>query len=64
MVHANPKDAANTVVEIAGHYKWSSGFNISANERGCFAFEHGGKTIRFDLSLYDLESAPGAAIGL
>lgn len=59
-VHVNRAHQMNTVEAIEGHHQWGSGFNISANARGCFAFEHEGKTIRFDLSLYDLEPSPAA----
>lgn len=63
-VHTNPESRANSVREIAGHKEWSTGFNISANERGCFAFEHKGQTIRFDLSIHDLPPAPGTGTGM
>lgn len=54
-VLTNPESRANTVNEVPGYFWWGGGFNISANENGCFAAQAGGRTIRFDLSLFDLE---------
>lgn len=59
----NPQSRANTVAEVPGYFWHSAGFNVSANENGCFSVEAGGKTRRFDLSLFDLEPAPGSGVG-
>lgn len=59
----NPESRANTVSEVKGHFWWGGGFNISASQDGCFAASVGGKTMRFDLSLFDLEPEPGTATG-
>lgn len=53
-----PGTINNTVNEVEGYDSWSSGFNISSNQNGCFSFEAGGKNLSFDLSLYDLPSKP------
>lgn len=50
----NPKSDANTVGEVPGYFWWGGGFNFSANKDGCFAYKAGGKTTRYDISLYDL----------
>jgi hypothetical protein len=42
------------VTGLPGHRDWSAGFNISASQDGCFAYQHKGQTIYFDLSLHDL----------
>lgn len=39
-----------------GYRYWGAGFNISANENGCFPFLYNGQTYYFDLSLKDLEA--------
>ena len=59
-VLTNPQSSANTVVAVPGYFWWGGGFNISANEEGCFAFVSNGRTTRFDLSMFDLEPEPGA----
>lgn len=43
-----------------GFRYWGAGFNISANQEGCFPFVHNGKTFYFDLSLDDLGPDPSA----
>ncbi len=53
----NPESSANTARDLAGHYYWGAGFNLSANASGCFSYEVHGKTFYFDLSMYDLESS-------
>ncbi len=57
----NPESPANTVGEVPGYYWWSAGFNLSANAAGCFTYTAKGRTFRFDISLFDLESDPGSA---
>jgi len=57
-VYQNPSSPANTVGEVPGFYWWGAGFNFSANKNGCFAFTRGGKSVRFDISLKDLEPDP------
>lgn len=57
----NPESRANTVSAVKGYFWWGGGFNISASQDGCFAASVGGKTVRFDLSLFDLEPEPGTA---
>lgn len=58
--NATAQSEANTVGEVEGYHWWGGGFNINASKDGCFAFKKGNKTFYFDLSLYDLESAPGS----
>ena len=48
--------SANTTAESHAHGDkwWGGGFNISSSAEGCFAYEKGGKTFYFDISLEDL----------
>jgi len=63
-VHQNPESTANTVHEIPGYFWWGAGFNMSAQQNGCFVYHSGNKTYRFDLSLYDLpEEQPSEDFG-
>lgn len=55
----NLKSPANTAHELEGYKYWGAGFNLSAHKNGCFQYQVGGVTYRFDLSLFDLESPPG-----
>lgn len=55
----NREHRANTVGEVEGYYWWGAGFNVSANKDGCFVYNDRGVERYFDLSLYDLEPAPG-----
>lgn len=57
----NPESPANTVNGVDGYQWWGGGFNISASRDGCFAATVGEKTVRFDLSLFDLEPEPGSS---
>lgn len=56
--YQNPESRANTVGEVPGFRWWGAGFNFSANKSGCFSFTRGGKAVRFDISLSDLEPDP------
>ncbi|MFH2202986.1 MAG: hypothetical protein ABIJ96_07720 [Elusimicrobiota bacterium] len=56
----NPESNANTAHESPGYFWWGAGFNLSANENGCFAYTLEGKRYYFDLSLDDIGPAPGA----
>lgn len=60
LINATATSNANTVGEASGYYWWGGGFNIHANKNGCFEFIKDGKKMYFDLSLYDLEPAPGS----
>lgn len=51
---------ANTVRDYAGHHSHSAGFNVSANQAGCFPYQVDGQTYYFDLSLSDLPYDPNA----
>lgn len=62
-VEQNPESTANTVNGVDGYKWWGGGFNISASKDGCFAASVGGRTVRFDLSLFDLEPSPGSMTG-
>lgn len=62
-LHQNPEHRSNTVQGVAGYEWWGAGFNISANDQGCFAAMVDGVPLRFDLSLYDLEYAAGGGDG-
>lgn len=57
-IYTNPTHSANTVSEIKGYYLWSAGYNISSSKDGCFAYYSNGKTLFFDISLYDLATDP------
>ncbi|PIR15661.1 MAG: hypothetical protein COV48_13210 [Elusimicrobia bacterium CG11_big_fil_rev_8_21_14_0_20_64_6] len=57
-VYQNPASKANTVGEVPGFRWWGAGFNISANKNGCFSFTRAGESVRFDISLSDLEPDP------
>lgn len=52
-------DDFNTIRQIDGYSSWSAGFNISANQNGCFPYKHNGKTYYFDLSFEDLPYSSG-----
>ncbi len=60
LVNATTTSDANTMGEVSGYFWWGGGFNIHANKNGCFEFKKDGKVLYFDLSLYDLEPAPGS----
>jgi hypothetical protein len=53
----NPESNANTARELPGHHYWGAGFNLSANQNGCFSYTANGQIYFFDLSMYDLESS-------
>lgn len=55
----NPESVANTAHDLEGHRYYGAGFNLSANQNGCFRYTRDGKDSFFDLSLYDLESENG-----
>ena len=55
-------DVFNTVRSLEGH-RYYAGFNISANENGCFPYEHKGKKYYFDISLKDLPYDPNSSGG-
>jgi hypothetical protein len=61
--NATAENSANTMGEIRGYRWWGGGFNIHANKKGCFEFKRGGKAYYFDLSLRDLQPAPGIDAG-
>ncbi len=54
----NPGHVANTAGELPEHFYWGAGFNLSANENGCFYYTKNGKKFNFDISLYDLNYDP------
>lgn len=54
----NPQSPVNTVSDVKGYFWWGSGFNLSANSQGCFAYRAKGKVFYFDMSLYDLPYTP------
>lgn len=60
LVNATATSQANTIGEVSGYYWWGGGFNIHANQNGCFEFKKDGKVMYFDLSLEDLAPAPGS----
>lgn len=49
----NLTESYNTVRDYKDYRYWS-GVNISANQNGCFSYEHQGKTYYFDVSFHDL----------
>jgi hypothetical protein len=58
-----PDSKANTARDLPGYYYWGSGFNISANKKGCFYYMNKGKKVFFDLSLFDNQMDPSIPIG-
>jgi hypothetical protein len=54
-LHQNHAHKNNTMHEADGYTWWGAGFNISAHQRGCFAYSDRGQIRYFDLSLFDLE---------
>lgn len=53
-------DGYNTLRDYEGHH-YSAGFNLSANEKGCFPYRHKGETKWFDLSMEDIGMDPAVA---
>lgn len=53
----NPESPANTAHDLPEHFYWGAGFNLSAQQNGCFSYRKNGQTYFFDLSMYDLESS-------
>jgi len=53
-VDQNPESDHNTVNDVPGFHWWGAGFNLSAQRDGCFVYNSGGKSYRFDLSMFDL----------
>jgi hypothetical protein len=60
LVNATATSQANTMSEMKGYYWWGAGFNIHANQNGCFTYKKDDKTMYFDLSLEDLAPEPGS----
>lgn len=54
MLNAREDKHYNTVRKIDGFHRWSSGFNISASEEGCFSFTVNGEKRYFDISLMSM----------
>lgn len=61
--YQNPESNANTVHEVPGHFWYGAGFNMSANQSGCFSYTVQGRTFYFDISMKDLEPPPGSGGG-
>jgi hypothetical protein len=54
-IYKNLDSKANTVgTAPEGFRYWGAGVNISANQQGCFSYEHKGQTYYFDASFHDL----------
>jgi hypothetical protein len=58
----NPNSPPNTAHDLAGYHYWGAGFNLSANKHGCFSATVNGKSLNFDMSLYDLEPGPNETV--
>ena len=56
----DPDHMANTARDMPGHHYQGAGFNISANQNGCFPYVHEGELYWFDISLSDPLPDPGA----
>lgn len=56
----NPQSKANTVENVPGYFWWGGGFNLSSSNKGCFEYKAHGKTLYFDLSMFDLISDPNS----
>lgn len=54
----SPDSPVNTAHEYPGHQWWGAGFNLSANQNGCFEYRKGQQIFYFDISMYDLETNP------
>jgi len=54
----NSESPANTAGAPTGYVWWGGGFNLSANQDGCFAYKKNGRVFYFDISLFDLEYDP------
>lgn len=50
-------DKSHTLREMDGYTWFSAGFNISASKDGCFPFLDHGRSLNFDLSLYDVQDS-------
>ena len=48
----------NTARDLEGYHYYGAGFNVSANEKGCFPYIQDGMVRYFDLSLFDLPVDP------
>lgn len=60
----NDESPTNTVSEVAGYRWWGAGFNLSANEAGCFEYRGpDGRVFRFDISMQDLQPDPNESYG-
>ncbi|MFP5520635.1 MAG: hypothetical protein ACLGGX_12080, partial [Bdellovibrionia bacterium] len=51
----NPDSKVNTAHGLEGYEWWGGGYNLSANEKGCFSYTVFGKTYYFDISMFDLD---------
>lgn len=54
----NPESKQNTSNGIPNYEWWGAGFNLSANEKGCFSYLRDGQKFNFDISLFDLDYDP------
>jgi len=59
-IHKNLTESYNTVRDAEGYRYWGAGVNVSANENGCFSYQHKGQTFYFDVSFFDLPYDPSA----
>jgi len=61
-IYLAPKDKNfNTVSAIKGYFKWSTGFSVHANSKGCFAYkDKDGVKRYFDISLEDVNYSPNS----
>ncbi|MFA5140599.1 MAG: hypothetical protein WC728_15330 [Elusimicrobiota bacterium] len=62
-MYQNPESNANTVRQVPGYSWYGAGFNLSANQNGCFSYTVKGRTFYFDISLKDVEPPPGSGGG-
>lgn len=53
---SNSQSPANTAHDLPGYHYWGAGFNLSGNKSGCFSASINGRELKFDISLFDLES--------
>lgn len=59
----NPESKENTSDGIPNYEWWGAGFNLSANEKGCFSYSRDGQKFNFDISLFDLDYDPNESGG-
>ena len=63
VAYAFENESYNTLGDLPGYHYVGGGFNMSANQKGCFEFSHNGKTFYYDLSFRDIPIDPATGDG-